>query len=164
MGSGKTTLGRRVAGAREWDFIDLDAQLEAARGCKVRDLIEREGEPSFRALELEVLQDVLAAHPSDCVIATGGGIVETEAARRVLAELGCVVWLRADPDACVARLGKGRALRPLLDDESSWRARYTRREPWYRQLAVHVVETHPADVESSLAALLGCLDRVGPAA
>ena len=164
MGSGKTTLGRRVAGAHEWDFIDLDAQLEAARGCSVRDLVQREGEPSFRALELEVLQDVLGAHPSDCVIATGGGIVETEAARRVLAELGCVVWLRADPDACVARLGADRALRPFLDDESLWRARYTRREPWYRQLAVHVVETHPADVESSLAALLGWLDRAGPPA
>ncbi len=164
MGSGKTTLGRRVAGVRGLDFIDLDAQLEAARGCSLRDLVQREGEPAFRALELEALRAVLEAHSTDCVIATGGGIVETEAARPLLAQLGCVVWLRADPAACVARLGSDRALRPFLDDEALWRARYSRREPLYRALAAHVVDTHPADVESSLAALLHCLDTLGPAA
>lgn len=161
MGSGKSTLGRRLAAALELDCIDLDAQLAASRGCSVAALLRRFGEPRFRALELEMLRSVVESHPVDCVVVTGGGVVESPEALSLLQELGRVVWLRADPAACVERLGQARAERPLLDDEATWRKRYARREPLYRRAAHHVVDTHPVDEDTSLRSLLAL---VAPAA
>jgi shikimate kinase len=158
MGSGKSTLGRRLAAALGLDCIDLDAQLEAARGTSIASLWRQEGERGFRALELAVLRSLLESKPADCVVVTGGGVVETPEALPLLQQLGRVVWLRADPAACVARLGPARSARPLLDDEAAWKQRYLRREPLYRAAARHVVDTHPADEEASLRALLALVD------
>ncbi len=153
MGSGKSTLGRRLAAALALDCIDLDAQLAAARGSSIASLLRSLGEARFRALELEVLRSLVESRPADCVVVTGGGVVESSAALPLLLQLGCVVWLRADPQACVERLGAARAARPLLDDET-WRERYRRREPLYRAAARHTIDTHPADEDTSLRALL----------
>jgi len=164
MGSGKSTLGQKLATALGVDFVDLDQRLEAEQGCSIRHLLARHGEAGFRALELRALHDLLTSGGADRVIATGGGVVESQAARPLLRRLGRVVWLRANPEACVARLGTARGERPLLDDESSWRARYQRREPLYRDLAELVVETHPAALEASLEAVLHGLGLAPPGA
>ena len=153
MGSGKTTLGRSLATALGVDFIDLDSELETAHGCSVHSMIARDGEPVFRARELDVLRALVASRRADCVVATGGGVVESAAARAMLAQWGRVVWLRADPEACVERLGAARATRPLLQD-ADWRIRYARRAPQYAALAAFVVDTHPDGVDASLRALL----------
>lgn len=154
MGSGKTTLGQRLAKLQRCTFVDLDERLESKLGGSIRDLMQREGEAAFRQLELQTLREHVRAQTTPCVTATGGGIVETPQARPLLAQLGTVVWLHADPETCVARLGDASARRPLLDAASDWRARYEQREPLYRALAQHIVETHPADEDASLDALL----------
>ena len=161
MGSGKSTLGRRLAECLGWTFVDLDVALELQQGDSIRNIIARHGEKDFRDLELETLRRHVAAPPQACVTATGGGLIEVPEARPLLAALGQVVWLRADPEVCVARLGAATATRPFLDADGDWRARYQRRESLYAQLAQHVVETHPASEESSLAALVRYVgDRV----
>ena len=164
MGSGKTTLGRRLAAALGVDFIDLDERLEAASGCSIRVLVERDGEAAFRVAELDVLRGLVEDRPADCVVATGGGVVESRAGRDLIARLGRVVWLRSDPEACIARLDAARAARPLLDDAHGWRARYAGRAPLYAAAAECVIDTHPDGVEDSLRSLLRWLGRVVPPA
>jgi shikimate kinase len=103
------------------------------------------------------LRALAAAPPARAVIATGGGIVESEAAAALLRALGPVVWLRADPDAALQRLdAAARAARPLLAG-GAWRGRWAQRQSRYAALADHVVSTHPESVETSLAALAGAL-------
>ena len=164
MGSGKTTLGARLAALRDAAFVDLDARLEAATGRSVRDWFVHHGEAAFRAAELATLRAVVTHAAPRCVLATGGGLVETADATDLLRQFGTVVWLRADPAACVARLGGARAARPLLDDAPAWRARWERRAPLYAGLAAAVVDTHPQTIDASLAALLALYDAPAGAA
>ena len=163
MGSGKTTLGRMLAAARGTPFVDLDAVVEAGAGASVADIFAREGEAGFRSRESAALAALAASAPEGCVLATGGGIVESQAAAATLRQFGRIVWLAADPEACVARLGAGRAARPLLAEPAAWRARWNKRENLYRDLADITVCTHPDTVEASLAALRAALDA-GPLA
>jgi len=163
MGSGKTTLGERLAAALGATFIDLDARLTMQHGGSIREILEAEGETSFRRRELQLLQRLLVEKRTEVVVATGGGIVEIPEAAPLLRQLGRVVWLRADPEICIARLGAARQMRPLLDDGADWRGRYERREPLYRQAAQSIVDTDQGDIEASLAALLRSLGRDGAA-
>lgn len=152
MGSGKSTLGALVAERCGVPFTDLDVEIERRAGCSVADVFAREGEPGFRARELQTLAEIVPAMPAAAVLATGGGIVETDAALPLLRQCGRIVWLRADPEASVRRLGTARAGRPLLHGD--WRTRYARRAARYAAWAEAVVSTHPEPVEESLAALL----------
>jgi len=161
MGAGKTTLGRLLAARRGTPFVDLDDVVAMQSGQSVREVFASAGEAAFRRLELQALEDLVEAAPAGCVLATGGGIVETAAARDLLPQFGRVVWLQADPAACVERLGAARAVRPLLDAPEAWRRRWQEREPHYRRIASLVVCTHPDAPERSLAALTAALGEDG---
>lgn len=112
MGAGKSTvaraLGERLGGA----VADLDAMVEAERGCSVTELFEREGEPAFRRLEGRILEQALAAGAG--IIACGGGIVLDPEHRRLLAARCRVVWLEVSPAAAALRLANSGGSRPLL--------------------------------------------------
>jgi shikimate kinase len=112
MGAGKSTvaraLGERLGGA----VADLDAMVEAERGCSVAELFEREGEPAFRRLEGLILEQALTAGAG--VIACGGGIVLDPEHRGALAARCRVVWLEVSPAAAALRLASAGGSRPLL--------------------------------------------------
>jgi shikimate kinase len=158
MGSGKSTLGRRLAEHFRFQFVDLDERLERTSGRSIRDMMAQEGEPAFRRLELESLRELVNARPERCVVATGGGIVESAEAAPLLRKLGRVIWLRADPQASVDRLTRTRRRRPLLDDPKEWRRRWARREPLYRAVAHAVVHTHPETCDASFRQIVRLLE------
>ena len=115
MGAGKTSVGRELAG-KSGSFIDLDRAIEDREGRTVREIFAAEGEAAFRELEVKMLQEVLSSSQHS-VIATGGGVITTEAGRHLLKDADAyVVWLTASNEELARRATKSGA-RPLLDTD-----------------------------------------------
>lgn len=111
MGTGKTSIGKRVAQSLGFAFVDTDELIEQASGKSISDIFSDEGEDYFRDLESETLRG--CGKRSNQVISTGGGIVLREANRQILSETGYVIWLKASADAILERVSRNHE-RPLL--------------------------------------------------
>ncbi|MEO5658021.1 MAG: 3-dehydroquinate synthase [Nitrospiria bacterium] len=138
MGSGKTTIGRRLAETLGWSFVDTDHLIEREAGASVAEIFRRGGEPTFRALERRIVARVTRGVRQ--VIATGGGALLDSATRRRLMASGLTVWLKASPEILAARL-VGVSDRPLLvgsDPQGALASLLAAREPLYRQALIHV--------------------------
>jgi len=114
MGSGKSTVGRLVAESAGAAFVDLDEAVTARAGKPVDAIFRDLGEPAFRALEAELLQETLdeAAGGAPRVVAVGGGALVDRARRRAALTRACVVTLTAAPETLVGRTAG--SARPLL--------------------------------------------------
>jgi shikimate kinase len=113
MGAGKTVIGRRVATMLDLPFIDSDHEIETVSRMTIPDLFQRYGEPEFRALEQRVIQRVLEGGPQ--VLSTGGGAFMNAQTREAVAAHGISVWLKADIDTLMERVGR-KPTRPLLQN------------------------------------------------
>ena len=103
-GSGKSTIGRKLAD-RLWEtFVDVDDLIVSRAGKSIREIFEQEGEAHFRDLETDAVREV--AGLKDHVIGLGGGSLGREENRRVLKESGHkLIFLRCDPQELLRRLG-----------------------------------------------------------
>lgn len=142
-GSGKSTVGRRVATRLERPFLDVDDELVRRSGRTIREWFAEDGEAGFRAAEADLVAELLV-DPGPAVIAAGGGAILTTATRDLLAERALVVWLRAGVPFLLSRLSR-QGHRPLLDDDPE--ATLTRmaeeRSPLYQEVADIVVDVEP---------------------
>lgn len=140
MGSGKSTVGRLLAGDLGRPLFDTDAMVEHRTGREVREIWSTDGEAAFRELETATLIEALeASEPS--VIAAAGGVVLAERNRAVLRGAQAqVVWLQASIDVLVDRVRHG-AHRPLLDGdpEGVLRRMYDERSSLYQEVADAIV-------------------------
>lgn len=161
MGTGKTTVGKRVARELGRRFVDSDAEIEGLHGRSVRDIFESSGEPAFRKIESELLQQLLASDVA-VVLATGGGVVLAERNRRLLKQTRHVVWLRAEVGTLESRLRatKGLARRPLLDGDLRQRLEVLsyERGDLYREVATSIIDVDGLDSDQVCDLVL---DRVG---
>jgi shikimate kinase len=127
-GVGKTAVARALA--LDWGScaLDTDDLLSERVGVSAAQYLREEGEAAFRANELDALEEALM---SDCVVATGAGVVTIEAARTLLVE-ELTLWLDADDVTLLARVASGE--RPLLGDDhqTALSELRTNRELWYR--------------------------------
>lgn len=134
MGSGKTTIGQRLAKLLDLEFLDCDHELEAATGASVSLIFDVEGEEGFRTRETKMLDQLTAR--AGVLIATGGGVVLREENRNLLRERGTVVYLRTSVPQQLRRLSRDKS-RPLLQTEDR-RAKLTRlaeeRNALYREI------------------------------
>lgn len=140
-GSGKTTVGRQLARRLQLPFVDSDHAIETRIGCAIRVFFEREGEPVFRDIEQETIDELTASGP--CVISTGGGAVLRSANRLHLRERTQVVYLKSTPEELFRRL-RHDVNRPLLqvaDPLARMRELFAVRDPLYRETAHYVLET-----------------------
>ncbi len=156
MGSGKSTIGRRLAERLGCPFVDLDQEIEERAGLSVREIFEWHGESEFRRLEAETLR--ATGELEDVVVATGGGTAAFDANARWMRENGLLVWLNPAFSTIVGRIGGlGKKDRPLFRDEAQALALYRERLPAYRQadLTVDVrAEEQPQEVAARIALLL----------
>ena len=153
MGSGKTTIGQRVARKLGLEFLDCDQELEAQTGASVNLIFDVEGEAGFRARETRMLAKLAAR--SGVLVATGGGVVLRRRNRDVLRKSGLVVYLRTSVEQQLRRLGRDRT-RPLLQTPDR-RERLIRlaeeRDPLYKELANIEFPSRDRSPEASARAL-----------
>lgn len=141
MGSGKSAVGKRLSQLLDRRFIDTDHWVEERTGVEISLIFDKEGEAGFRLRETAALESALSEQHS--VIATGGGIVTQADNRQLLSSGAIVVFLYTTPTQQYERT-RYNSSRPLLavdDPLARLEALWTEREPLYRALAHHVVET-----------------------
>jgi len=144
-GSGKSTVGRRVASAIGTRYLDTDEIVARTAGMTVADIFVNAGEPTFRKMEEEAVQEALQA--SGSVVSLGGGAIISEVTRQRLSGHR-VVWLRVSVADAAARVGMGVA-RPLLvgNVRSRLAVLMREREDWYEQVCSTSVETSDRPIE-----------------
>ena len=160
MGAGKSCIGRRLAEAIGWSFVDADSEIEKAAGCSIADIFERHGEDAFRDGEKRVIERLLSEGPS--VIATGGGAFMNPDTRAAIGQKGVSVWLRADLDVLLRRTGR-RDHRPLLkkgDPKEILSRLIAERYPVYAEADV-VVESVDRPAEETTQQVLEALREHG---
>lgn len=159
-GTGKTTVGRLLAGRLGWPFLDADAELEPRLGAPIARVFAERGEPAFRDAEQRLLEE-LAGRPA-IVLATGGGCVLREANRRALRRLGFVAWLTADPSTLAERLRRDPGGRPALTERGLTGEVVevlAARTPLYREVAHEAVATAGRPPEAVAEEVLRLFDR-----
>jgi len=141
MGTGKSTIGRNLSQTFGYPLIDTDQMIVEQQGRSIPQIFKDDGEPAFRTLETALLR-ALFKH-SGHIISTGGGIIGSAENRRLLHELGYVVWLRASPAEILNRTSRN-SNRPLLnnkDPEGTIRRLLKIRNPLYQETAHLCIET-----------------------
>jgi shikimate kinase len=142
MGSGKTTVGRRLAHELNQDFYDTDHEIIDKTGVTIDHIFDIEGEDGFRERESKILENL--CQMSNIILATGGGIVILPKNREILKNAGLVVYLSSSVDQLLMRTAKSKT-RPLLENSADRRKTITElvdaRDVYYREVASLVVDT-----------------------
>lgn len=157
MGSGKSSVGRRLAQRLGLPFADADTEIESAAGMTIPEIFAQRGEAEFRAGERRVIARILTTQ-APLVLATGGGAFMNEQTRAAIAEAGISLWLRAEFDVLMRRVRK-RGNRPLLqtpDPEGTLKRLIAERDPVYALADLAIPsreEPHEIVVEEAVRAL-----------
>lgn len=138
MGAGKTSVARRLARICSVASVDMDTYLERREDRRVKDIFAEDGEDAFRAIETDVLAELVAKDP--LLVSCGGGVILREENRAILREGGFVVYLRVTADEAASRISDTSS-RPLFQDLAAARARCEERLPLYEAVADVTVDT-----------------------
>jgi shikimate kinase len=167
MGAGKTTVGRELAERIGWEFLDLDALIEARAAATVPAIFAAHGEAQFRRLESQALAEALGR--DNIVLALGGGAPETLTNRLLLEQTPATATIFLDAafsvlyDRCMLQAlsidnsASAAQLRPVLADPAVAESRFLARRPIYRRLAAHVIDTTTL---STSEAVIAVIDRL----
>jgi shikimate kinase len=160
-GSGKSTIGRRLAKAMGVALIDTDAAIEERAGRTIADIFATEGEAGFRRIEEEVVGEALRDH--DGILSLGGGAVTIPGVRDALAG-HTVVYLEISAAEGVRRTS-GSTVRPLLagpDRAEKYRELMTARVPLYRRVATIRINTNRRNPGAVVRYIVGRLENPQP--
>lgn len=148
MGSGKTSVGERLAKQMSYHFLDTDKLLEEKAGDTISHIFSIHGEEYFRNMETDLLKE-LKGIMNRTVLSTGGGLPVREQNARILMELGYVVFLKTSKETTLERL-KGDMTRPLLngeDMEQKVERMLQIRTPIYGKTAHKIIETDGRSID-----------------
>jgi shikimate kinase len=140
-GSGKSTIGRRLAKAMGLTLLDTDTKIVETTGRTIADIFTNDGEKEFRRIEEEVVRAALAEH--DGIVSLGGGAITSPSVQQALAG-HTVIFLEISAAEGIRRTTGG-TVRPLLagpDPAGKYRALMSERVPLYRRVATMRVNTN----------------------
>ena len=115
MGSGKTVIGRMLASAYGWDFVDSDKQIEDESNLRISDIFELYGEVKFREMERRIVSKLVGHH--NTIISVGGGAYCQPEIRDAANGNVTTIWLRAQPSELLGRMNN-LSSRPLLTGDN----------------------------------------------
>jgi shikimate kinase len=153
-GAGKSTVGQALANKLRIDFIDTDQVIEDETGKSITDIFVVDGEPHFRALELQTLRKVLSFEAG--VISLGGGAPISEDAQEAIEQSNShTVFLDVSLATAAPRVGFNRD-RPLLlgNPRAQWQALSDNRRPIYEKLADHAIKVDDMNVNQIVAEIV----------
>lgn len=142
MGSGKTSVGKRLSQFEKLPFLDSDEEIERQHQMKISELFQLHGEDHFRGLETEFLKSK-REDSVECVLSVGGGLPIRPENRDLLREIGLIVYLKATRETITERLSRDKT-RPLLQGgnlEERVQELLEARSHIYEELADIIVET-----------------------
>lgn len=159
IGSGKTSVGKRLAQRLNLPFVDGDQEIERAAGLSVIDVFKCFGQEEYRAGEERIMKRLLLGSP--CVLASGGGAFVAEQTRILAKEKALTVWLKADLDVLYTRT-TGRKRRPFLQCSDSkiknkLQSYIDEEYPYYSQADI-MVETRNEAVENTVSRVLNAIE------
>ena len=159
MGSGKTTVGRLLAGVLSYDFEDTDNMIVEREGRPISDIFAKDGEPYFRRLETDRLNDLSNNGLNGTVLSTGGGLPVDKKNRPILKKIGKVIYLRARAESLYMRLkeDKGRPLLETDDKLKKIREMLAVRGPIYEETADIIIDTDHIDEEQTAEVIVNIL-------
>lgn len=154
MGTGKSTIGKRLANKTSQTFYDSDHEIENRTGATISLIFEIEGEDGFRKREGQLLDELTSM--SNIVLATGGGVVLNVENRTRLSARGFVVYLRSDIDQLLKRTSRD-SKRPLLQNDEPkaiLKKLLEERGPLYEEVADMVVDTADLSINDIIAQIM----------
>jgi shikimate kinase len=147
MGTGKTSVGTRLAKELGYSFVDSDELIEADQHMTIAEIFEKRGEPGFRDVETRIIRQIMEGDSQ--VVSTGGGAVIRDANREAFKKGGLTVCLTARPEVIYGRI-RHETHRPLLqvaDPLARIRELLDAREKFYRQADI-IIDTSEKTVEA----------------
>lgn len=178
MGCGKSTVGRKLAEKLQLSLLDTDVWIEEKEGTTISKIFAEKGENYFRDLETECLRELLKeqdleidfmSNADKCagekclnkygryVISVGGGLPVREENRKLLRQLGRVIYLKARPDTIYERI-KGDTTRPLLQTENPLqriKEMMISREEKYQEASHEVINVDEKNISEIIEAITG---------
>jgi shikimate kinase len=123
MGSGKSTIGKKLALRLRVKFIDTDDKIELSHNTEIREIFKLEGESRFRKYEESILDEIINKENSAVISLGGGTLLSSKNLRKVL-DAGLLIYIKSSPSEIWNRI-KHSTRRPLLRKDG---------EEWTRQM------------------------------
>jgi shikimate kinase len=159
MATGKSSVGKQLAAALHWEFLDMDALIESEAGTSISEIFSSRGEAAFRAKEARMVERL--AERTGCVVATGGGVIVEPENLKIMKRCGVVITLAADIPTILERSGKTDT-RPLLqatDRLERIRTLMEQRAPFYAQADI-VLDTSSLSIDEVVTILVNRLQQI----
>ena len=157
MGSGKTTVGAFLADKFKYKLIDMDQlALKKSKRTTINEIFEKDGEKSFRRIELTVAKEI--SKKESIVVSSGGGVVMNKSTMNYLIKNSYVIYLEASFDTIKKQVALKKLKPPLFQKVTSAKKLFDLRKPLYKGYANMVINTNKKSVDKIVKQILKGLD------
>jgi shikimate kinase len=143
--TGKTTIGKSIAAAIDWPFVDADTLLVRECGKPIKEIVDTEGWEAFRRMERSTLKQICTKDRQ--IVATGGGVVLDKANIKAMKTSGMVIWLSATSETIQKRMLQDKNtgnFRPALTEKGHMQEiedMLLKRKPYYESASDFSIQT-----------------------